>query len=114
DLVTLENEAELTPAYALLPQFPAIERDLNFVLDESVTWQDVEAVVRESAGGLLESVSFGGQYRGKQIDADKKSYVVTLGYRSPERTLTGDEVQTSAEAVVAACQTKLGAELRSA
>ncbi len=113
DIVTLENEAELTPTYSLLPQFPAIERDLNFVLDDPVSWQDVEAVVRESAGPLLESVSFGGQYRGKQIDADKKSYVVTLGYRSPERTLTGDEVQTAADAVVAACREKLGAELRS-
>ena len=32
DLQVLESATELTPAYALLPQFPAVARDLNFLL----------------------------------------------------------------------------------
>ncbi len=58
------------------------------------------------------AVGFGGQYRGKQIDADKKSYVVTLSYRAPDRTLTADEVETCQQAVIAACTAKLAAKLR--
>jgi len=95
-----------------LAQFPAIDRDLNFVLGEEVTWELLESVVSTAAGPLLERVGFGGQYRGKQIDADKKSYVVTLSYRAPDRTLTADEVETCQKAVIDACAAKLGAKLR--
>lgn len=112
DLAMLESLADLTPQFSSLPQFPAVMRDLNFVLDESVTWQQLEETVQSAAGGLLDSISFGGQYRGQQIPADKKSYLVTLGYRSPERTLTTEEVDQAQKAVIEACQKQHGAALR--
>jgi phenylalanyl-tRNA synthetase beta chain len=101
-----------TSEFQPLAQFPAIDRDLNFVLSEDVTWESLESIVSTAAGPLLAHIGFGGQYRGKQIDADKKSYVVTLSYRSPDRTLTADEVETCQQAVIAACGEKLGARLR--
>ncbi|VAX40939.1 Phenylalanyl-tRNA synthetase beta chain [hydrothermal vent metagenome] len=108
----LEEIANLTPQYTPLAQFPAIDRDLSFLLDESVTWEELEKTARDAAGTLLESVSFGGQYRGKQIDAGKKSYVITLSYRSLEKTLTHEEVEKPQATVVAACEKKLNAKLR--
>jgi len=112
DLAMLEATADLTPSYTPLAQFPEINRDLNFVLDEEVSWQQLEWVIRTAGGPLLERVSFGGQYRGEQIGAEKKSYVVLLSFRSPERTLTADEVEAAQQAVVEACTKKLGAKLR--
>jgi len=112
DFSLLEAAADLAPQFSPLPQYPAIQRDLNFVLEESVTWQQLEDVVRASAGTLLDGISFGGQYRGKQIASDKKSYVVTLSYRSAERTLTHADVESAQNAVLAACQDELGAALR--
>ena len=112
DLAVLEDVADLTPVYSPLPNFPAVERDLNFLLDEAVTWQELEEVVQGAGGELLEAIAFGGQYRGKQIDAGKKSYVVTLSFRSTERTLTSDEVDSAQNAVVEAGRQKLGATLR--
>jgi phenylalanyl-tRNA synthetase beta chain len=85
---------------------------LNFVLDESVTWQQLEDVARRAAGPLLARLSFGGQYRGQQIEADKKSYVVTLSYQAADRTLTHDEVESVQKSVVEACCDSLGAALR--
>ena len=111
DLAVIESVAELTPTFTPLPQFPSVERDLNFVLDDAMTWAELEKIVRESAGPLLESVTCGGQYRGKQIPADKKSYVVRISYRAADRTLTTEEVDTVEKAVVDACETTLG-ELR--
>jgi phenylalanyl-tRNA synthetase beta chain len=112
DLTLLETNAQLVPKNAPLAQFPAIDRDLNFVLDEAVTWEALESVVSTSAGPLLERVAFGGQYRGKQIDADKKSYLVTLSYRAPDRTLTADEVDGWQKKVIEACGARLSARLR--
>ncbi|MBM83715.1 MAG: phenylalanine--tRNA ligase subunit beta [Planctomycetaceae bacterium] len=111
-LASLESIADFTPQYSEIARFPSVARDINFVLDEAVTWHEIESIVRDTAGSLLDSVTFGGQYRGKQIPADKKSYVVTINYRSPERTLTNDEVEQAQSAVIEACSKKLGAELR--
>ena len=112
DLGVLESVADLVPKFKPLPTYQSSSRDLNFVLDDPVTWSELNAVVRGAAGPLLESIGFGGQYRGKQIPEGKKSYLVTLMYRSPERTLTSEEVEAAQQSVIAACQTQLGATLR--
>ncbi|MDA0590477.1 MAG: phenylalanine--tRNA ligase subunit beta [Planctomycetota bacterium] len=112
DLRVLDQIANLQPQFAELPKFPGMTRDLNFMLDESVKWDDVEAAVTNAAGPLLESVNFSSQYRGKQLPPDKKSYVLTIQYRSPDRTLTGEEVDSAQQAVIAACESQVGAQLR--
>jgi len=111
DLAVLESQANLVPKFRELPTHQASLRDLNFVLDEPVTWSAVEETVRRAGGPLLEAVSFGGQYRGKQIPDGKKSYVVTLAYRS-DRTLTSEEIEAAQQAVIAACKSELAATLR--
>jgi phenylalanyl-tRNA synthetase beta chain len=112
DLATLEESSNLVPTYAELPRFPSISRDLNFVLDESVTWDDVVRVVRASAGEFFESVTFGGQYRGQQIPANKKSYVLSISFRASERTLASEEVDAAIKRVIEACSVSLGGTLR--
>ena len=112
NLRVLEKIANLTPDFTELPKFPGMTRDLNFVLDESVTWTEVETAVTTAAGPLLESVNFASQYRGKQLDADKKSYVLTMNFRAADRTLTGEEVDAAQQAVIAACESHVGAQLR--
>ena len=112
DVSVLEAHANLVPKFQPLPQYQGSSRDLNFVLDDQVTWSSLAETVRGAAGPLLESVGFGGQYQGKQIPDGKKSYLVTLMYRSPERTLTSDEVEAAQQSVIATCQSQLGATLR--
>ncbi|MBD3676490.1 MAG: phenylalanine--tRNA ligase subunit beta [Planctomycetaceae bacterium] len=111
-LSILEEICELTPAYESLPQYPSVERDLNFVLPEEVPWQKLEETVRQSAGPLLSDVEFVDQYRGKQIAADSKSYVLSVSFRSEERTLTGEEVDSAQQQIIAACEQELSAALR--
>lgn len=112
DLSLLEQSANLRPEFVELPRFPASTRDLNFVLDESVTWSQLEEAVTAVAGPNFESISFSGQFRGKQLPADKKSYLLTISYRSAERTLTHEEVEEAQQAVIASCETAVGAQLR--
>lgn len=108
----LVDVCELTPAFEPLQEFPAIERDLNFVLPEEAAWRSLEETIRGAAGPLVESVRFSGQYRGKQIDAGMKSYVATVVWRAADRTLTGEEVDASQQTVVSACEERLSARLR--
>ena len=112
DFSLLEAISELHPTYIPLVTFPSISRDLNFILDPEVTWEQLSKTVSSAAGPFRESVTFGGQYRGPQIPAGKKSYVVNITYRSADRTLTSDEIDSAQGAVVSACTQQLGAELR--
>jgi phenylalanyl-tRNA synthetase beta chain len=112
DLAVLEPLVQLSPPYTPVPEYPAINRDINFVLDESVSYTELSEVIRTSAGTLLEEVAFSSQYRGPQIPADKKSYVVRLHYRAPDRTLTSEEVDAIQGRVIADCAAKLAAQHR--
>ncbi len=112
DVALLEVSPNLVPAFSELPRFPAISRDINLVLDEPVTWESLVETARSAAGPMLDAVAFGGQYRGKQIPADKKSYVLTISFRAADRTLTSEEVDAAVKSVIDACAGKLGAVLR--
>ena len=61
---------------------------------------------------MLDDVSFSSQYRGQQIPANKKSYVLTVSFRALDRTLTSDEVDAAVKSIIDACAATLGAALR--
>lgn len=111
-LPVLEATANLRPKFEDLPTHPTVSRDLNFVLDSEVTWEQLESIVLTAAGPHLQSLSFSGQYRGPQLGADKKSYLLTLHYRAVDRTLTHEEVEAAQQAVIDSCAEKVGAKLR--
>lgn len=112
DLNVLKSIANLVPEYATVGKYPAMTRDINFELKSNVTWQQVESIVKESAGPLLDGVSFVDKYEGKQVAAGHKSYVINVAYRSADRTLTTEEVDDAQKNVIAACEKELGAKQR--
>ena len=111
-LPLIEQLFEVRRSYTPLPRFPSISRDLNFVIPESISWAQLSETVSKSAGSLLLGTSFGGQYRGKQIDADHKSYLITCRFMAADRTLTTEEVDAVVKNVIASCETQLTAKLR--
>ena len=77
------------PRYAPLPPYPAVTRDLNFVVEEAVRWADVAATVRQHGGPDLESLEYRQTYRDpERLGAGKKSLLLTIALRSKEGTLT--------------------------
>ena len=112
DLAPLDRLCEFVPRVSPPPQFPAVERDLNFVLEESTPWSALAAAARGAGGELLSGVAFADQYRGEGLPAGKKSLVAALTFRVPDRTLTGEEVDAAVARVVAAAKDATGAELR--
>lgn len=112
DIQTLIDSADLVPQAQSIGGYQGVQRDLNLILEESVTWRQLSDTIRANSTAELEDVRFVEQYRGQHIAAGKKSYVVSLQFRAPDRTLTGDEVDMAVQKVVAACGQELGAALR--
>jgi phenylalanyl-tRNA synthetase beta chain len=96
-----------------LSRFPGIERDLSIVVDEHVTWQQIEQTVAKVNPALLESVSFITTYRGKPIAAGKKSVSFRMVFRDPAVTLRHEQVDGQVDAVVKGLSAAVGAEVRS-
>lgn len=92
--------------------FPAISRDLNFVVEEDCLWAQLSDCCRVSGGGLLQSIDYVETYRNAEKDGpDKKRILLNATFQSLDRTLTGAEVDAAVESIIAACKSKLSAVL---
>ena len=109
----LEFAVDVEPKRVRPSDFPAVERDVNLVVDQAVAWGDVEAAIRGAAKGLLEECRLVQVWvDAERLGADRKSFVVALRLRSHSGTLSGEEAGRTVEAVVAACGRQCGAVLR--
>ncbi len=99
-------------AFRQLPGFPAAERDLAFVVDESVAYKRMYDAIRDAGGEWLEKVELFDVYRGKQVGENKKNLAVNLRFRHPDRTLTDEEVDGWMEAIAAKVHESTGGKLR--
>lgn len=111
DLGVLIESSILIPRYAEQSLFPASEQDLNFLVDEAVTWAELSGVVRGAAGPLLEDLEFRELYRSEKLPAGKKKLLMRVVFRGKEGTLTSAQVSKHREEIKTACRQKLGAEL---
>ncbi len=112
-LAPLLARADLIPQYVPLPNFPAVSRDLNLVVDEAVRWAEIAATVGRNGGPDLESLEYRDIYRNAdRLGAGKKSFLFSIGLRSQEGTLTSQQADSIRDRIVAACRKEHGAELR--
>ncbi len=112
-LKLLVDAADLVPRYAPQSPYPAVTRDLNLVVDESVRWADVAATVRHSGGPHFESLDYCDTYRDAQrLGSGKKSLLFSIALRSADGTLTSQQADEVRDRTVAVCREKHGAELR--
>ncbi|WP_248930174.1 phenylalanine--tRNA ligase subunit beta [Paenibacillus hamazuiensis] len=112
ELEPLAANANGSIAYRALPRYPAISRDMALVVDAAVPVADLVAKASEVAGDLLESIQVFDVFTGERLGAGKKSVAFSLVYRTPERTLTDEEVSELHAKAVAALEQTFGAELR--
>lgn len=98
--------------YADLPKTMPVKRDLALLLDESITFAQVEAVIRSSEKRLLKSVSLFDVYEGKNLAAGKKSYAVSMMLQDDEKTLNDKQIDAVMQKIIGNLQRQLGAQLR--
>ncbi len=112
-LSLLAKAADLIPRHQPQPPYPAVTRDLNLVVDESVRWADVAATVRANCGEYLEDLEYRDTYRdSERLGPGKKSLLMAIALRSKQGTMTNQEADEIREKIVDACRDRHGAELR--
>ncbi|MBL9001957.1 MAG: phenylalanine--tRNA ligase subunit beta [Phycisphaerae bacterium] len=99
-------------AVVLPPAFPGIERDVSFVLPETVRWDVLRAEVARHAQPPMDGATFVGTFRGPQVGKSRKSVTIRMHFRDPHRTLRHEEVDAPVAALVDRVKAALGAEVR--
>jgi phenylalanyl-tRNA synthetase beta chain len=94
------------PAHREVSRFPAVRRDLAFVVDEAVSMRAIETCIRAAAGALLTELVVFDLYRGAGIETGRKSVATGLILQDVSRTLAEQDI----EAVVARVASDLGRE----
>lgn len=113
DMAALERGCRPARDYVDVPQFPAVERDAAFVVDETVTHEKLMQCMSSAGGKLLEDVRLFDVYRDEErVGANKKSMAYSLTYRAADRTLKSEEVDKAHERLVKKVCAATGAEVR--
>ncbi|HST45023.1 MAG TPA: phenylalanine--tRNA ligase subunit beta, partial [Luteimonas sp.] len=92
------------PRAAAVSRFPAVRRDLAFIVAEGVPWAAVEGTVRGAGGASLKEVQLFDRYLGGGVETGFKSLAMGLILQDDSRTLTDRD----ADAVVADVVDALG------
>lgn len=100
------------PVFRELSRFPASRRDLAVVVDESVTAQAVQTVIRQRGGDLLREIWLFDVYRGKGMAEGKKSLAFGLNLQDFSRNLTDHVVEEAVSGIIAGLAEQFGATLR--
>jgi len=96
-----------------VPKFPAVARDLAFVVEASVPAEKLLAEIRSAdAAKLLEQVTLFDVYRGPPVPEGRKSVAFGLSLRAPDRTLTDAEADALCAAIRDRLKESVGAEIR--
>jgi len=100
DAAAWQGAANPLGATKPIPKFPASTRDIALTAPLPLAYGDVRNAILAEKEPLLESISLFDLFTdpsGKNLSPDKKSFAISLTFRSGERTLTTEEVNASTE-----------------
>ena len=95
-----------------VPKFPEVKRDLSLVIDQAITFTEIEAVVGMNEKNLITSVNVFDVYQGENIPQGKKAYSLGFTLLDRTKTLTDDEIDKTMNRLMAEFEKKLGAVIR--
>lgn len=98
--------------FSAIPKYPSVKRDISFVVDENVSSARIMQVIKRGANALIKEIRLFDKYGGGHIPAGKKSLAYSIEYRSNDRTLTDDEVNSLHSNITNTLTSELGAQIR--
>ena len=97
--------------YEGLAKYPAVTRDISMVVPKSIMVGQIEDVIEQRGGKILESYELFDIYEGAQILAGHKSVAYSITFRAKDRTLEDKEVNKVMEKILHGLR-EMGIELR--
>jgi len=108
----LEKQINRRISYKEISKFPAVQRDVAFVIPDSMEAEKMLEIVLSQHEDLLENVGIFDIYDGKGLDEKTKSLGLRFSYRALDRTLTDTEINAIHDKIVHNTVRLTGAKIR--
>ena len=111
DILSVLEFAGFNHKYTGIAKYPAVSRDLSLVVPHQVLAGQIENVLIQRGGKILESYQLFDIYEGSQIKKGYKSLAYSIVFRSKEKTLEESEITSAMNKILKALE-GMGIELR--
>ena len=112
DLQAVLSETVPAVLYRPLPKYPAVVRDVSFVVGRDTTFEQIRSAIVAQDVELCRDVEFVDIFEGKGLQDDTRSLTIRIEYRSDERTLIEEDVNAAHERILNTLETTLGIKPR--
>ena len=115
--VAVLDMPEITPLatfnrkYEGITRFPAVTRDISMVVPKEILVGQIEEMIAQRGGKMLESYELFDVYEGAQIKEGFKSVAYSITFRAKDRTLEEADVNAAMKKILNGLQS-MGIELR--
>ena len=97
--------------YQGIAKYPAVTRDISMVVPKQVLAGDIEQIIEQRGGKILEECHLFDIYEGEQIEKGFKSVAYSISFRAKDRTLEEADVSVAMKKILNGLE-GLGAVLR--
>ena len=97
--------------YEGIAKYPAVSRDISMVVPKNILVGDIEKVIAQRGGKILEEYQLFDIYEGSQIKPGFKSVAYSITFRAKDRTLEESDVSGAMKKILNGLE-ELGIELR--
>ena len=111
DMPLITPLATFDRKYTGIAKHPAVNRDISMVVPKNILVGQIEDMIIQRGGKLLESCQLFDIYEGSQIVAGYKSVAYSITFRAKDRTLTDEDVNAAMKKILNGLQS-MGIELR--
>ena len=111
DMPYVVERASFDHKYEGVSKFPAVTRDISMTVPKTVLVGDIEKVITQRGGKILESVNLFDVYEGSQIKEGFKSVAYSISFRAKDRNLEEADITGAMKKILNGLE-QLGAELR--
>jgi phenylalanyl-tRNA synthetase beta chain len=95
-----------------IPKFPEVRRDLALLVNQSVTFEELYVVAKQTEKSLLKNINLFDVYEGKNLPEGKKSYALSFVLQDTSNTLTDVQIDKIMNKLQSNFETKFEAVLR--
>ena len=111
DMPAVEGFTTFDRKYEGIAKFPAVKRDISMVVPKEILVGQIEAVIKQRSGKILETLELFDVYEGDQIKEGFKSVAYSISFRAKDRTLDENDITSTMKKILNGLSS-MGIELR--
>ncbi len=111
-LKLIEHSMKKKIAFAEIPKYPQVNRDLSIVIDKTISYKVIENSIASLRLQKLTDIKLFDVFESEKLGKEKKSFAITFTFYDKEKTLTDIEVDSIMDRIINILEKENNAEIR--